>query len=308
MTSADERPTFRERLVHGAPLLIDGGLGSELDRRGVDVSLPLWSARALLDDPPALLGVHREYAEAGADIITTNTFRTQRRTLERAGIAESVSELINVAVHMAKAATTVPGCRPYVGGSIGPLEDCYRPDLVPDAVALESEHAEMAEALATAGVDLIMAETMNTGREAVAAARAAVATELPVLVSLVCDAEGRLLSGEDPGRVAVSLKEVGVDAVLVNCAPAPELHRALRRILGSVDTPTGGYANVGYADEEGAWVNTDAIDPRAYANYAATWLDEGARLIGSCCGTTPAHTQALRTLIDGRSGRFAVGV
>lgn len=305
MTSVDDRPDFRQRLASGEPLLLDGALGSELDRRGIDVSLPLWSARVLLDDPPALLALHREYAEAGADIITANTFRTQRRTLERAGIAESATELISVAVHMARAATTVPGLSPFVAGSMAPLEDCYRPELVPPAAALEAEHREMAEALARAGVDLIIVETVNTGREAVAAARAALATGLPVIVSLVCDPQGALLSGENPGRVAASVVEVGVDAVLVNCAPAPELYRALRRILESTDVPTGGYGNVGYADEEGGWVNTDAIDPQAYAKYAATWLDEGARIVGSCCGTTPEHTRALRALINGRSGRFA---
>lgn len=304
MTSAGDGQAFRERLAQGPPLLLDGGLGSELDRRGVDVSLPLWSARALLVDPPALLAIHREYAEAGADVITANTFRTQRRTLERAGIAESAAELTRVAVHMARAAATVSGNGAYVAGSMAPLEDCYRPDLVPDATAMETEHREMAEALAESGVDLIMVETINTGREAVTAARAAVTTGLPVLVSLVCDAQGALLSGEDPGRVAASLVEVGVDAVLINCAPAPELHRALGRIVAATEAPTGGYGNVGAADDGGGWVNTDAVDPQAYATYATAWLDDGARVIGSCCGTTPAHTKALRALIDGRAGRL----
>ena len=298
MTSDEQQPEFRSRLAQGLPLLLDGALGSELDRRGVDVSLPLWSARVLLDDPPALLALHREYAEAGADIITANTFRTQRRTLERAGIAESASELISVAVHMARAAATVPGVPPLVAGSMASLEDCYRPD---------KEHAEMAATLAAAGVDLIIVETVNTGREALAAARAAIATGLPVVVSLVCDAQGTMLSGESPGRVAASLADVGVDAVLVNCAPAPQLHLALRRIREATDVPTGGYANVGHADDDGGWVNTDAIDPGAYVGYASAWLDDGASIIGSCCGTTPAHTRALRSLIDGRSGRIRAG-
>jgi S-methylmethionine-dependent homocysteine/selenocysteine methylase len=305
MSPGDDAPDFRDRLINGPPLLLDGGLGSELDRRGVDVSLPLWSAGALLQDPAALLEVHREYAEAGADIIATDTFRTQQRTLDKAGAAESAVELTAVAVHLARAAVTAAGSEAFIAGSIGPLEDCYQPDLVPDAAALDGEHAEMAQSLAAAGVDLLLVETINTAREAVAAARAALVTELPVLVSLVCDAQGKMLSGEDPGKVATSLTDIGVDGVLINCAPAPDLLRALRRIAEATDLPTGGYGNVGHADEEGGWVNTDAVDPKAYARHAAAWLDAGARIIGSCCGTTPAHTKALRILINGRSGLFA---
>jgi len=304
MSRREEAPDFRDRLVNGPPLLLDGALGSELDRRGVDVSLPLWSARALLTDPTALIAVHREYAEAGADIITTDTFRTQRRTFERAGVGESAADLTAVAVHLARAAVSVAGSAAFIGGSMGPLEDCYRPDLVPDAAALEAEHAEVAQALAGAGVDLLMVETVNTGREAAAAARAALATGLPVTVSLVCNAQGKMLSGEDPGKIAASLADVGVDAVLINCTPAPDLLRALERVTAATDVATGGYGNVGHADEQGGWVNTDAVDPKSYSRYAATWLDAGARIIGSCCGTTPAHTKALRVLINGRSGLF----
>lgn len=303
--SSDGAPSFRARLGDdGPPLLLDGALGSELDRRGIDTSLPLWSARALLEDPTALLAIQREYAEAGADILTANTFRTQRRTLAKAGIGEEAGELTAIAVHLARAAASTVTPIPFVAGSMAPLEDCYRPDLVPDAAELDAEHAEVARSLAAAGVDLLLLETMNTAREAVAAARAARATKLPVLVGLVCDANGRMLSGEDPGRVAASLADVGVDGVLINCAPAPDLLRALRRVVEAVDLPTGAYGNVGEADEEGNWINTDAVDPKAYARHAASWLDAGARIIGSCCGTTPAHTKALRVLINGRSGRF----
>jgi len=302
---SDAAPDVRDRLLKGPPLLLDGGLGSELDRRGVDVSLPLWSARAVIEAPAVLLEVHREYAAAGADIITADTFRTQRRTLDKAGVPQQAADLTAVAVHLARAAVAAAAAPAFVAGSMGPLEDCYRPDLVPDAEALDREHAEMAQSLAGAGVDLIIVETINTGREAVAAARAAVAAELPVLVSLVCDARGNMLSGEDPGRVAVSLANVGVAGVLINCAPAPDLLRALRRVVEAVDLPAGGYGNVGHADEQGGWVNTDAVEPKAYARHAATWLDAGARIIGSCCGTTPAHTKALRILINGRSGVFS---
>jgi S-methylmethionine-dependent homocysteine/selenocysteine methylase len=305
--AADDAPDFRDRLVNGPPLLLDGAMGSELERRGVNVRLPLWSAQALFQDPAEVLAVHREYADAGADIITTNTFRLQQRTLAKAGAAASAEDLAAAAVHLARAAVTVAESDAFIGGSMGPLEDCYEPGLVPAAADLDREHAESAGYLAAAGVDLLMVETINTGREAVAAARAAHATGLPVIVGLVCDANGNMLSGENPGVVAASLSAIGVDAVLINCAPAPDLLHGLRRIADAVKIPVGGYGNVGYADDTVGWVNTDAVDPSAYSRHAATWLDAGARLVGSCCGTSPAHTKALRKLINGRSGIFSAG-
>jgi len=229
---SEEPVGFRDRLTSGPPLLLDGAVGSELNRRGVDTSLPLWSARALLEAPEVLLAVHRDYVVAGADIITANTFRTNRRTLAKAGIEEQAAELTAVAVHLARAATGPSTATHYVAGSIAPLEDCYRTDLVPEDDVLEREHAESVEILRAAGADLLLIETMNTVREARAAARAAVASGLPVLAGLVCGRDGMMLSGEDPKDAARELKLAGVDAVLINCTPAPELPRRRQRRLG----------------------------------------------------------------------------
>jgi len=299
---SEEPVGFRDRLTSGPPLLLDGAVGSELNRRGVDTSLPLWSARALLEAPEVLLAVHRDYVVAGADIITANTFRTNRRTLAKAGIEEQAAELTAVAVHLARAATGPSTATHYVAGSIAPLEDCYRTDLVPEDDVLEREHAESVEILRAAGADLLLIETMNTVREARAAARAAVASGLPVLAGLVCGRDRMMLSGEDPKDAARELKLAGVDAVLINCTPAPELQLALERVAGATKLPLGAYGNVGHADDNDGWVNTDAVDAKAYLRYAAQWLDAGAHIVGGCCGTTPSHTTALRRLIDGRSG------
>lgn len=304
MNPGDDAADFRHRLINGPPLLLDGAVGSELDRRGIDTSLPLWSARALLEAPEVVAEIHRDYAAAGADIITTNTFRTHRRNLTAAGVGERAAELTADAVRLARTASATHGAN-FVAGSIAPLEDCYRPDLVPDEETLRREHGEMAQSLAAAGVDLLLVETMNTRREARAASRAAVATGLPVVGSLVCGRDGMMLSGEDPADAARELNTVGVDAVLINCTPAPDLLLALQRVVGAVQLPSGGYGNVGYADDDKGWVNTDSVEPEAYARHAATWWDAGARIIGSCCGTTPAHTKALRILINGRSGVVA---
>jgi len=190
--------TFLKRLTNRRPILLDGATGTELNRRGVNTDLPLWSAQALVTAPAVLHQVHADYVRAGAEVITANTFRTHRRSLARGGLGERAAELTRQAVDVARQAIHQAGYgRPsYVAGSLAPLEDCYSPELVPPQAECEQEHAEMARNLAAAGVDLILVETMNTIREARAAVRAARATGLPVLASFVCHGDGNLFSGE----------------------------------------------------------------------------------------------------------------
>src|SRR5262245_23627856 len=164
--------SFLKRLALSRPILLDGATGTELNRRGVNTDLPLWSAGALLAAPEVLGQVHADYARAGAEIITANTFRAHRRSLARGGqgYADRAAELVRVAVDLARAsAQAVPGREVFVAGSQAPLVDCYSPELVPPQPECEREHAEMAQHLAAAGADLILVETMNTIREAVAA-------------------------------------------------------------------------------------------------------------------------------------------
>ncbi len=299
-----DRPEFRDRLREGPPLLLDGATGTELTRRGVDTGLPMWSAKVLLSAPDTLAAIHRDYVEAGAEIITANTFRTHRRSLAADGHGDKAATLTAQAVQLAREATVATpagGARSvYVAGSIAPLEDCYSPHLVPETEALAAEHGEMAALLADAGADLLLVETMNTIREATAAAQAAVATGLPVLVGVVCGRDGKLLSAESVADAAGKLGCLGIDGLLINCSPTPDLDAALAELAAATDLPIGAYGNVGYADDTEGWVNTDSVDPYAYARYADKWLDLGARVIGSCCGTGPAHTVALRARIDAR--------
>lgn len=290
---------LQERMFHSKPLLLDGATGTELNRRGVDTGLPLWSARALLDAPHVLRRIHADYVAAGADAITANTFRTFRRTLAKAGLGDRAAELTRRAVALAREAA---GNAVYVFGSQPPLEDCYSPRLVPDDDELAGEHAEMASNLAEAGVDAILVETQNTVREAVAAAMAAAETGLPVFTCFVCGNDGRLLSGESLMEAALAVRRFRPQAILVNCVPAEDVLLMLQELRDTVpDVPLGAYANIGRPDPRQGWINTDAQDPEAYAGYAAMWLDFGAKIVGGCCGTTPAHIGRLRELIDRRS-------
>jgi homocysteine S-methyltransferase len=287
--------TLVEHLQISRPLLLDGATGTELHRRGVDTSLPLWSAKALLDAPDVMREIHREYVAAGADILTANTFRTCRRTLAGAGLGDRAAELTALAVQIAREAAEG---KAFVVGSQPPLEDCYSPELCPDDAALAEEHAEMAANLATAGVDAILAETHNTIREGVAATRAAIATGLPALVSFVCGNDARLLSGESLSDAVRAVVPFQPAAILVNCVPADGVVRLLQEIQRTAPgVPCGAYANIGRPDPVQGWVNTDAQSPECYAECAAQWLAAGATIIGGCCGTTPAHVRRMRELL-----------
>jgi S-methylmethionine-dependent homocysteine/selenocysteine methylase len=273
-------------------------MGTELQRRGADTRLPLWSARALLDSPELVSAIHGEEVEAGADVLTANTFRTHRRTLEKAGLGERSRELTSLAVTLARDASVGAGREVFVAGSLSPLEDCYRPDLVPDDRALEREHREQAESLALAGVDLVLLETHNTVRELVSAARAAKQTGLPFISSMATDGAGRLLSGEPIADAVRALEPLQPDAFSINCVPAARLTADLTNLAdAAARIPLGAYGNLGLPADGLGWAFTEELSPEAYTEHARFWLTIGARIVGGCCGTTSAHTAAIRGAI-----------
>ena len=289
-------PDFRSRLRAGPPLVLDAAMGTDLLTRGAPLPAPLWSAQALLDAPELVEAIHRENAEAGADVLTIASFRLHRR-----------KQLIEMAVNAARegrradrpnSSATRPSKKifggAWIAGSLAPLGDCYRPDLVPKQEdILFSEHAEMAAAFAAAGVNIILVETMNTVREAAAAARGAAATGLPFVVSCVTDGNGHLLSGEpveDFARALLSLPSPP-DALGVNCVAARSLAGDLARLAAAAPgVPLAAYGNA----------FSTPMPPEDYAALAAEWVRLGARLAGGCCGTTAAHTAAVARLIYGK--------
>ncbi|BCX05246.1 MAG: homocysteine S-methyltransferase [Candidatus Roseilinea sp.] len=293
-------------------------MGTELTRRGVDTTLPLWSAIALDAAPEVVAQIHRDYLDAGAHVITTNTFRTNVRALAKAGIAHRARELTFRAVELARQAVAQwrqgdkgtggqgerllvswsPGLPVRVAGSIAPVEDCYSPELVPSDAELAEEHAILARNLADAGVDLILVETQNTVREAVAAARAARATGKPLWVSFTLDDGNRLLSGESLPDAVRAVLPFAPEAILVNCIPVKQVASALTLLRQAAPShiAIGAYGNVGHVDEIVGWTLTNAVSPEAYAEAAREWRDLGATIIGGCCGTTPEHIAALRDI------------
>jgi len=288
------------KLASGDYVLLDGGLGTEILRRGGADEVGLWAVAPLLNAPDSLREIHETYIAAGAEVLTTATFRTSRRSLAAIGRADDADRLSREAVRIAQEAREHSRADRSVAiaGSLAPVGDCYRPDEVPSDEVLVAEHREQARRLAEAGVDLLLAETMNTVREARAALLAGLETGLPVWVSLVCGDAARLLSGETLKQAADALMPLAPAAILINCSSPERTRAALEALRGPHAVPVGAYANNGEPDEEEGWRFNGQFPPARYAAVARGWVALGARIIGGCCGTTPEHIRALRESLD----------
>ncbi len=301
---------IRNRLQAGKPVVLDGPMNTELVRRGVR-----WRKHGLLTEVTAVEQLHREYLEAGADLIRTNTFQLNPLTylnvfrspehqahIGAPGLAELVPQLLRTAVRLAKQARTKAMKTETVAlaGVLSPLQHCFRPDMSPAEDDARRVHGEMARTFAELSVDLLLCECMNTIREARAALAASRATGLPVWVSFVPGPEGELLSREPLADAVREMEKGGAEALLVSNCPLEDVARAMPKLRAATKLPVGGFAHVGKLSPP-SWkfdffpqfVETESCPPDRYTSEARRWRDSGASIIGSDCGTGPAHTAAL---------------
>ena len=260
--------------------ILDGPLGTELIDRGHCCPAPAWSASVLKEAPEALAALHAEYAAAGATHHTANTFRTQPHIL-----GDDWTRWAERAVSIARESV---GPGHTVLGSIAPVADCYRPDLSPPDA--KDAHMALAQVLAKAGVDIVLAETFPHPEEGLDAAHAGLQTGLPTWLSLTAGPLADLMSPAVMQHTAERAGDLGVSAILVNCVAATQI-RPFLDAISDVGLPFGVYANAGHVDEGLGW---GMGDPEHYADLAEEWVGMGATLIGGCCGTGPAHIRALR--------------
>lgn len=283
------------------PLLLDGPTGTELERRGYQTKLPLWTALACREVPELLQAIHDDYVVAGADIVTACTFRTTHHTLSQGDLGHEAASLTLEAVAIAKEAVRRAPRPVWVAGSIAPLEDCYHPERTPGHSVLVREHEAHVRHLVDAGVDLLLLETMPTVREALVATQAAVATGCAVVVSFLPGRLATLYDGTPLSEALARVAELGFDLVCVNCG-APSWCTNAMQALGATGRPFGAYANAGVPP--GGWsAEPSRADVEPYVTVVDGWLDRGAALVGGCCGTRVEHVARLRKLIDDRQGR-----
>lgn len=282
-----------EALAGRAYLLFDGGMGTLVQAAGLHT---VHAVPDLLNltHPEAIVAIQRQYVEAGADCITTNTFNTNRLKLANAGA--TVAE-----VYAAAAANARVAGAPLVAGDIGPTGALLEPLgtlTFDEAFDIFSEQARAAEA---AGCDLIVVETMADLLEAKAAVLAAVeSTTLPVFATMTFGEDGRTFLGTTPAIAATTLSALGASAVGLNCSLGPTELAPLVGELAPHDRalvmaqPNAGLPRI----QDGETVFD--VGPNEFAQAMEAILDAGATVIGGCCGTTPDHIAALRALIDAR--------
>ncbi len=283
---------IQDLLNKQAIIVLDSAMGTELEARGADISSPLWSARALFEKPDTVRQIHIDNIDAGADIITTNTFRTQRRTLEKANYnrnelsyAESARELTIDAVELARDAVMITHDEVLIAGSIATLEDCYKPGLSPDTDTLCTEHYEHVVNLVDAGADLLLPETMNNVREISAVLNQIHKTGKEYMISMICRNNEELLSGESIKDAVNIIDKFSPSAIMVNCVHPSAAEGVITTLKSLTGSPIGVYANVGEAEhEKGSRFELD-VSPAEYFEYALKWKRMGAVIIGGCCGT-----------------------
>lgn len=282
---------FRRRLEHGV-VLLDGAMGTELERRRVPCPAPLWSADALLTAPDVVQAVHREYVEAGAEVLVANTFRTNPRALRAAHRLADGAALNTIAVNLARRAAGHEDV--LVAASVGPVCDCYRPEDAPPDIVLQDEHDKLMIWLARAAPDLIWIETMNNVAETRAAAGAAARHHMPFVLSFVVAEDGNLLSGEPLQAAVAAAEQANPLALGLNCVPPRGLTALLPHLRRLTARPLAAYAHIGNAEPIRGWSYGQAAMPAEYAEWATGWIAGGAAAVGGCCGTTPGHIAALR--------------
>jgi 5-methyltetrahydrofolate--homocysteine methyltransferase len=282
------------RLQSGSVIVADGAMGTMLQAAGLPTGMApeAW----LLENPDPVRGVHSAYVEAGSNMILTCTFGGTRTRLTRPGLADRVAEVNRRAVEIAREAAADEA---YVAGDIGPLGEFLAPMGKLTYEQAVEIFAEQATALAEAGVDVLYVETMsdlNEARAAVEGAQQAISgrADIPILITLSFDRHGRTNMGVSPEQAAEALLAMGVDAIGANCGATLEMTEgavakmhefAPEAIL--VAKPNAGKPHMVGREEV-----YDAT-PEDMADYARKFVALGARVVGGCCGSTPAHIQAI---------------
>lgn len=306
-------PQFAD-IFASRPILADGAMGTVLYARGIFINRCYDELN--LSDPALILGVHEEYLQAGAEVLETNTFGANRFRLARHGLAGKVAEMNVAGVRLARQAADrlkdKQAGDAWVAGAVGPLGVRLEPLGKTGLDEARAAFAEQISALAGAGVDFLIIETMpalNEAHEALEAARET-APDLPVLVMVTVDDESNCLDGASPQQAAALLTEWGAGAIGVNCSSGPAtVLTAIEAMRSATTLPLAAMPNAGMPRAvEGR--NIYLCSPEYMASFARKAIAAGAQFVGGCCGTTPNHIRAMRSAmraIDAQSRAATTG-
>lgn len=292
------RSPFSDRLAQPQPLLCDGGMGTQLYAHGVPFERCFDELNLL--QPTTVQAVHMAYIHAGADLIETNTFAANRAQLARFGLERAVRDLNLRGVRIAREAKEVCGRDVFLAGSVSSLGQPLEPAGTLLPAEAKSIFVEQIEALLEGGVDLLILETFGSLAELRAAVQAArtVSRDLPIVASLSLLSDAFGVAPELRTDAFAELQSLEVAALGVNCGGGPrETLDALATLANLVSLPMVVMPNAGHPTLSGGRHHYVAT-PTYFAEYAARFLEAGARLVGGCCGTTPEHIAAMREVLS----------
>jgi len=289
------REAFRE-LVKKGPVLLDGATGTNLQKAGMPVGV--CPEQWILENSEVLIDLQKRYVEAGTDILFAPTFTASRIKLKEYGLEDHLEEMNRKLVALSKEAAKgtnalVAGDLTMTGEQLYPLGDLMFEDLV-------DVYKEQAKIIAEAGADLFVVETMMSLQECRAAVLAIrEVCDLPVMVSLTYNEDGRTLYGTDPVTAVVVMQSLGADAVGMNCSTGPEaMLEPIAKMAEYATIPLLAKPNAGMPELiDGQTVFN--VEPEEFAEVGKKLVEEGAAIIGGCCGTTPEHIRALKEAVKG---------
>ena len=294
------------RLAAGETILMDGGMGSEFERRGL-ASPTTWSGGPMLTHPELVRDIHQEYIEAGAEIIITNTFATGRDMLVEGGLEHRVAEANKLGMEAAVQARSNAGKEDSVViaasvSTMAPKEHAEVP--VPYEIALENYREQLGE-LAKGGPDVAVGEMLIRISDTLAVIEAATELGLPVWIGLSVfrDGDGLYLGienrhgGETLQEAMDAIKDKDIASVFIMHTSVDETGPGLEIVKNSWSGTFGAYAH--FPRHGGPNPRANVLDPQQYLEYAKEWREQGARIIGGCCGTRPDHIRALREWLSG---------
>ena len=297
------RQEFAE-LIKNGPVILDGATGTNLQNAGMPVGV--CPEQWILENPDVMVKLQEDYVAAGTNILYAPTFTANRIKLEEYGLQDRLEEmnreLIAISKRAAKGRALVAADMTMTGQQLYPIGDLMFEDLV-------DVYKEQARVVAEAGADLFVVETMMSLQECRAAVLAIKEVcDLPVMVSLTYNPDGRTLYGTEPATATVVLQGLGADAIGINCSTGPEdMIEPVRQMAEFATIPILAKPNAGLPElENGKTVyRTDAAE---FASWGKKLVEAGAAIIGGCCGTTPEHIRALSEAVCGMQIRTPLTV
>ena len=297
MTTTSRKDNFIEALAHRI-LVCDGAIGTELRKR-----VPLYlqcvdACNISTEHAEKVTAVHRAYADAGADVIQTNTYQANREALAVHGLAEQVEVINRTGVMLARDA--VPETC-YVAGSVGQIPFQTSDTAEPATKAIRRLFKEQMDALVDEGVDLLVLETFVSPKQAEIATKQALSYGVPVIVEISGVSGGTVGAGLDVRVFAQELEQLGAHAVGINCRGPHDLVGAMELIAPVVRTPIVVQPNAGNPRvEQGEIALSYTVEAEVFSDYVEKLVELGANMIGGCCGTTPEYTAKIRQTVAGR--------